>query len=92
MIASEGETPVANWRITDEWHVVDLAPGVHVQVSEGGEGVWHLWVTAGGTFTVRFARVPTLTAAKRAALEGVRSSFPTLVAVIDELLAQLPEE
>ena len=83
---------MAGWRITDEWHVLDLAPGVHVQVCERGEGTWHLWVLVGGTLTVRFVKVRTLAAAKRMALKDVRSSFPAHAALIDELLAQLPGE
>ncbi len=59
---------------------------------EDKEGAWQLWVTASGAFTMRFARVRTLAAAQRAVLEGARSSFPAHAAVIDGLLAQLPEQ
>jgi len=83
---------MADWRIVDTWCVADLAPGVQVQVRENREGLWQLWITAAGAFTMRFARVRTLAAAKRAVLEGARSSFPAHAAAIDGLLAQLPEE
>ncbi len=83
---------MADWRIDDKWHLVDLGCGVQLQARDYRRGTWQLGITAGGAFTMWFAEVPTLTEAKRVVLERARSSFPACAPAIDELLAQLAAE